>query len=260
MAKDKINIMMLGDLIGEPGIEDVFIKLPGLKKQENIDFVIANGENSDNGFGVTSDVINKLRTSGVDVITSGNHIWSNKDAADLLSSYDYLLRPHNYPDSAGKGFYITEMYGVEIGVVNLMGRYQMTPLDCPFQTLAKLLKKELKNCKIILVDFHAEFPNEKLSLAYDFDGSVSVIAGTHTHVQTADEKILPKGTAYITDLGLCGGIDSVIGMEKDGILHKVITQISSPYTPSEDNQKTQGIVVSINLDTGKAESIKRFSV
>lgn len=251
---------MLGDLIGNPGIEQVYIKLPQLKKKENIDVTIANGENSDNGFGITEDIIDKLKKFGVDIITSGNHIWSNRDVDRLLNKYDYLLRPANYPDSAGKGYCIYNYNDISIGVVNLLGRYLMLPVDCPFQILNKLLKKELNKCKIVIVDFHAELPQEKMSVAFDFDGRISLLAGTHTHVQTADEKILEKGTGYISDLGMCGGIDSVIGMEKDGILKKLKNQINVPFIPSNLNCKLQGIIAQIDIKTFKTVAIKRINI
>lgn len=259
MSKDTINILMLGDLIGNPGLEQLFLKLPELKKKEKIDLAIANGENSDKGFGITEEIIGKLKNFGIDVITSGNHIWSNRDAEFLLEKYDCLLRPDNYPDAKGKGYWTGDINGIEIGVVNLLGRHLMTPIDCPFQTLNKLLKKELKKCKVVIVDFHAELPQEKAALAHDFDGKITLIAGTHTHVQTADERILPNGTGYITDLGLCGGIDSVIGMEKDSILKKLKNQVNVPFVPSRENGRVQGIIATVNTETGQTVAIKRIN-
>lgn len=260
LIKDQLNILLLGDLIGTPGIEQLFLKLPPLIKKEKIDFVIANGENSDNGFGITEDIIDKMKSYGVNVITSGNHIWSNEDASSLLEQTDYLLRPHNYYDSPGKGYWIGEVCGNEFAVVNLIGRYNMTPVDCPFQTLNKLLKKELKNCEIIIVDFHAESPVEKKALAFYFDGKITFIGGTHTHVQTADEFILKNGTGYITDIGMCGGINSVIGMEKKSILHKIKKQINIPYVPSVENEKMQGVLINVNTATRKTEKITRINL
>lgn len=251
---------MLGDVIGTPGIEQLYIKLPQLLKKEGIDLAIANGENSDNGFGITEEIIDKLRSFGVNVITSGNHIWSNQDAEILLNNHDYLLRPHNYYESPGKGYWIGEISGEKIAVVNLIGRYFILPVDCPFQTLDKLLKKELKGIKNIIVDFHAEILQEKKALAFHFAGKVSFVAGTHTHVQTADDTILPGGTGYITDLGMCGGIDSIIGMEKNGILHKIKRNVNVPYKPSNSNEKIQGIVITLDMETGHTIEIKRFSI
>lgn len=251
---------MLGDVIGSPGMEQVYVKLSELKKQKKINLAIANGENADNGFGITKEIISGFKEAGIDVITSGNHIWSNNDADILLDKYDYLLRPANYPSASGKGWWIGDINGVNIGVANLMGRYYMTPLDCPFQTLNKLLKNELKKCNIVIVDFHAEYNVEKLALAFDFDGKVSIIAGTHTHIQTADERILPKGTGYITDLGICGGIDSIIGMEKNEVIKRIIDQVVVPFVPSKENTKLQGITVNIDLKTGKTAQINRFNI
>ena len=255
---DTINVLMLGDVIGTPGMEQLIMKLSDLKKKEKIDFTIANGENSDDGFGITEQLIHNFTTYGVDVITSGNHIWANKDAPDLLSHYDMLLRPANYPDSAGKGYCIREVKGVSIGVVNLIGRFGMTPVDCPFQTLGRLLRNELKNCRIVIVDFHAESNAEKQALGFDFDGKISLLVGTHTHVQTADEQILPKGTGYITDLGMCGGFDSVIGMKKEIIIQKATTQMSIPFEPSSENYHLQGITAEIDTETKVCKAIKRI--
>ena len=257
---DEINVIMLGDMIGNPGVEQVLLKLGQLKKKEKVNLVIANGENSDNGFGITEQIINNLTTYGVDVITSGNHIWSNRDSDYLLKNYDSLLRPANYPEASGKGYCIKNINGLNIAVVNLIGRYFMTPVDCPFQTLNKLLRNEIKSCDIVIVDFHAEYNAEKQALAMDFDGRISLIAGTDTHTQTADEKILPKGTGFITDLGMCGGIDSVIGMEKEGILEKIVSQTTVPFQPSRENCKLQGIIVRINTKTKKTTYIKRFDI
>jgi len=260
LSANKITILMLGDLIGAPGMKQAFIKLSELKKKEHIDLVIANGENVDDGFGITESNIIKLKEYGVDVITSGNHIWSNKDSEILLNNYDILLRPANYPSAPGKGWWLGQINSINIGVINLQGRYNMIPIDCPFQTLNKLLKTELKSAQIIIVDFHAESNAEKQALAYDFDGKISLFAGTHTHVQTADERILKKGTGYITDLGICGGTDSIIGMNKDKVLRKILNQIVIPYEPSDENSKLQGIIAEISLETKKTIKIKRINI
>jgi 2',3'-cyclic-nucleotide 2'-phosphodiesterase len=255
-----MNVLMLGDLIGQPGLEEMFLKLPNFIKKEKINLVIANGENSNDGFGITDSNIKSYKQCGVDVITSGNHIWSTRDHEKLLNENNCLLRPANYPEAPGKGYWIGEVDGLKTAIVNLQGRYSMTPIDCPFQTLTKLLKNELKGIQNIIVDFHAESPTEKITLAYDFDGKITLLAGTHTHVQTADEQVLPKGTGYITDLGMCGGIDSVIGMEKKNAVDKILKQTTIPFTPSKENLKLQGIVAKINTETKKTIEIKRFSL
>ncbi|MCG8570876.1 MAG: TIGR00282 family metallophosphoesterase [Spirochaetes bacterium] len=259
MKSNIMNILLLGDIIGSPGIEQLFVKLPQIKKQNNIDLTIVNGENADQGFGITDEIIHQLKSYGVDVITSGNHIWSNRDADQLLDKYDYLLRPANYPDSAGKGYCEILVGEVQIGIVNLLGRYFMIPLDCPFQTLEKLIKSKLKKCQLVIVDFHAESPQEKKALAFAFDGQVQLIVGTHTHVQSADEVILPGGTGYISDLGMCGGIDSIIGMQKDGILTKMKNQINVPFSPARDNGKVQGVVVQLDVEKKQTLSIARIN-
>ncbi len=260
MSNTTIKVLMLGDIIGNPGIGQVVLKLSVLKKKEKIDLVIANGENADNGFGITELNIKSLKESGVNVITSGNHIWSNESAEHLLIEYDFLLRPANYPSAPGKGWWIGEVNGINIGVINLLGRYNMIPIDCPFQILNKLLKTELKKSSIVIIDFHAESVFEKKALAYDFDGKISLIVGTHTHVQTADEIILPKGTGYITDLGIVGGLDSVIGMKKEDAVKKIINQEIIQFTPSEDNLTLQGIIAEIDINNKKTISISRINI
>ncbi len=262
--KNVLKIVMLGDIIGAPGIEQLYVKLPELRKREKIDLVVANGENSDNGFGIIEDNIKIYRQCGIDVITSGNHIWSKNDVTKLLDSYPFLLRPANYPEADGKGHYIIELDNIKVGVVNLIGRYFMTPVDCPFHILNKLLKVELKGCDLVVVDFHAEYATEKITLANDFDGKVALVCGTHTHVQTADEQILPKGTGYITDLGMCGSIDSVIGMDKDVTLKRLITQSFSAFIPAKEGEnrsgRMQGVMAEVDINTKAVLSIKRFSI
>jgi 2',3'-cyclic-nucleotide 2'-phosphodiesterase len=257
---DELNVLMLGDVIGSPGLKEVFLKMSELKKKEKIHLVIANGENADEGFGISEGIIKRFRESGIDVITSGNHIWAKEGADELLDKYDYLLRPANYPFVRGKGWWSGDVNGIKVGVVNVQGRYFMTPIDCPFQVLSKLLKNELRNCNVVIVDFHAEYVAEKKTFAHEFDGKVSLVAGTHTHVQTADETILPKGTGYITDLGICGGIDSIIGMRKEDVLKKVLNQEVVPYIPSKENTKLQGIVARIDPKEKRTISIKRINL
>ena len=260
MLNKELKVLMIGDIIGSPGIKEIYLKLSQFKKKENIDLVIVNGENSNEGFGITETNIIDFKKSGVDVITSGNHIWISENIDRLLENYDCLLRPANYPKASGKGWWKGEIKDSIIGVVNLIGRYYMTPVDCPFNILDKLLKNELKDCDIVIVDFHAESVIEKKALAFDFDGKISLIAGTHTHVQTADEMILENGTGYITDLGLCGGTDSVIGMIKEDVIKKLINQNIIPFKPSDENSKMQGIIAYIDILTRKTTFIKRFSI
>ena len=183
---------MLGDIIGNPGLEQIYAKLPQLLKKENINLAIANGENSDNGFGITDEIIHILMRQNINVITTGNHIWSNSDAEELLEEYPQLLRPHNYPEAPGKGYWIGTVQGLKVGVANLIGRYFMTPVDCPFQILGKLLKNELNKCDIILVDFHAELTQEKLALAHNFDGKITSL---QVHIRMSKQqtnKFSPK--------------------------------------------------------------------
>lgn len=260
MQNKQFTILMLGDIIGSPGLKHLFLNLQQIKKKENINLVIANGENTNNGFGINEENITNYKDYGVDVITSGNHIWASDNIDRLLENYSFLLRPLNYPKANGNGFWKQNIEGENIAVVNLIGRYNLVTVDCPFYALDKLLKNELKDTKIILVDFHAESYFEKRALAFDFDGKITLFAGTHTHVQTADEEILPKGTGYITDLGLCGSLDSVIGMEKEDVIKKIINQVVVPYTPATENLVMQGILAKIDLSTKKVVSISRVSI
>lgn len=255
-----ITVLLIGDIIGQPGIEQIFFKLKAFKNKRNVDLTIANGENADKGFGISEQNILDLKKYGIDVITSGNHIWSHENASRLLEEYDFVLRPHNYPNSKGNGWFITTVKNIKVAVVNLQGRYFMTPINCPFQTLKKLLQTNLQEAQIIIVDFHAESSPEKKSLAFDFDGKISLLVGTHTHTQTADEMILPNGTGYITDLGMCGGLDSVIGMEKDAVLQRFLTQTVIPFSPSTKNLHFQALLAQIDSQTKKCIKLERINI
>ncbi len=254
-ADETKKILLLGDVYGAPGCRALFFGLPKLKKMYEPDFVVVNGENASNGFGLDSDMMFKFFSSGVDVITSGNHIWQQEDLIPFLDSEARLLRPGNYPSgNPGKGLAIVN----GMAVINLQGRYGMMPLDCPFRTGKVLCEKARRETPIVIIDFHAENTTEKESLGFFLDGKVSAVVGTHTHVQTADEKILPKGTAYITDLGMCGPVESVIGSESASSIKKQLTQM--PYKPvvSEGESALCGVLVTVDSVTGMAESIERI--
>ncbi len=204
-------VLLLGDVCGQPGSRALFLGLHTLVKDYRADMVIVNGENAAGGFGLNAELMNQFFSLGVNVITSGNHIWQQDDLRPLLESEKRLLRPANYPPAApGHGSVVVEIKGHKVGVLNLQGRQSLPSIDCPFRVGSDQVAKLRKQTPLILVDFHAENPEEKEALALYFDGKVSAVVGTHTHVQTADEKILPHKTAYITDLGLCGPSESVI--------------------------------------------------
>ncbi len=251
-----VRVLELGDVSGSSGMGALFLSLSSIIKEEKIDFVIANGENASEGFGISLDDYNNFLRMGVDVITSGNHIWQKEEIYQVLEKSDNLLRPLNYPQGTiGKGYTIKK----GIAVINAQGRYSMTPIDCPFQTVGSLVEKLRKITPLIFVDFHAEHTEEKEALAFYLDGKVTSVAGTHTHVQTADERILPKGTCYITDLGITGVLDGVIGSREDKAIERVLTQLPIKSEVKEGVAHIQGIIVEADRESGKALSIKRFS-
>ncbi len=254
-----INVLILGDVYGQPGFRAVFIGLKNLIKEKKADFVIVNGENAVDGFGLTPPIAGQMISVGVDVITTGNHIWQHKEIYPLLESDDPVLRPANYPASApGKGYTVIEKKGVRIGVINLQGRMSMVPIDCPFQIAMNLVKKLKSKTDMIIIDFHAESSEEKEALALYLDGKVSLIVGTHTHIQTADERILENGTGYLTDLGMCGPDLSVIGSNADISVRRFLTQLPLKIEVADTPAVISGIVAKIEVKSGKTLRIERF--
>jgi metallophosphoesterase (TIGR00282 family) len=256
-----VNILVIGDIIGSPGRTAVASLLPDIVKYYNIDFIVANGENAAGGFGLTPAIADELLNYGINVITSGNHIWDKKEIYEYLDETNRVIRPANYSDNVpGKGYTIAELpNGMKIAVISLAGRVFLTPTDCPFKKVDSLLKDIAGKASIILVDFHAEATAEKVAMGWYLDGRVSVIFGTHTHVQTADERILPKGTAYITDVGMCGPKDSVIGIEPDIIINKFLTQMPMRFKIARGDIVFNAMVINIDDMTCKAESIIRLN-
>ncbi|MCX5776565.1 MAG: TIGR00282 family metallophosphoesterase [Candidatus Firestonebacteria bacterium] len=256
-----MKVLFFGDIIGEPGREALKVLLPELRREFKPDFVIANGENSAHGFGITPKILEDLFSFEIDVITSGNHIWDKKEVMQIIDTEPRLLRPANYPPGvAGIGFKVyTALTGIKIGVLNLEGRVFLSNIDCPFRAAKEAIKTLKEETKIIIVDFHAEITSEKNALAYYLDGEASAIFGTHTHVQTADERILPGGTAFITDAGMCGSANSVIGMKKELALQRFLYDIPVRFEVATDKIKINGVFVEIEDSTGKALSITRIS-
>ncbi len=255
-----MNILFIGDIVGSPGREAVKKLLPGLKQEYNLDFIIANAENAAGGSGITKKVAEDLFDSGIDVITSGDHIWKKKEILELISEENRILRPINFPPGApgdGKGVFSAKN-GVKIGVINIQGRVFMDALECPFRTVRRAQEELSRETKIIIVDIHAEATSEKVALGWYLDGLVTGILGTHTHIQTADEKILPQGTAYITDVGMTGPLDSVIGRKVEDVLEKFLTSMPKRLEVASDNIQIQGAVLDIDENTGKAGSIVRI--
>lgn len=252
---------MIGDIVGRPGRSIIRHKLPFIKKKYEADFVIANGENAAGGRGITEKIAQELFISGIDFLTMGNHVWDNKDIFNFIEKEDFMIRPANYPlEAPGKGYRVIQTdKGLNIGILNISGRTFMNPLDCPFKTADKIICEMQEKAKIIIVDFHAEATSEKIAMGYYLDGKVSLVVGTHTHVQTADEKILSHGTAYITDLGMTGPSESVLGMEKDRVIQKFLTQMPVRFEVAKGPSEINGIAVEIDESTGKALAIQRIN-
>ncbi len=255
-----MNILIIGDIIGKPGRHAVHNCIGRIKTEHSIDFVIANGENLANGTGIQPDSFKNLIETGVDVVTSGNHIWSKKEVKEILGHDPRLLRPHNYPqENAGSGLGIYDCKGTPIAVLNLMGRVFMYPIDCPFKSADKALEQIQGKAKIVIVDMHCEATSEKRAMGWYLNGRVSSVTGSHTHVMTADEEILPGGTAYLTDIGMSGSPNSVIGMKQQQVLSRFLTGAPARFEVSEELPYLfQAVVVSVDKKTGKATKIERI--
>jgi len=257
---------MIGDVVGEPGLKALEDKLPAIIKDNAVDFTVVNGENSADGFGMTEAALNRIIASGADVVTSGNHVWEKREFWPVLETGERILRPANYPAGcAGKGWLCVEKAGQNWFVINLQGRELMTPIDCPFRCFDNVIKDIDNLSPLIIVDFHAESSREKEAMGHYVDGRAALVVGTHTHVQTADERILPKETAYITDLGMTGVSNSIIGMDTEICMDRIRKQVLYRMEPAADKQingkssvTVQGVITEINAETGKALSIKRI--
>jgi len=250
---DTINILAISDICGRNGRTAVFSLLEKLKERYHIDLTIANAENAAGGLGCTTEIAKQL-LSEIDVLTMGNHVWDKKDLVDFIRQEPRIVRPANYPPGTpGEGFYLLSKKEVKIGIVNLSGRIFMEPLDCPFQAVEKILPELQKEASIIIVDFHAEATSEKIAMGYFLDGRVSAVYGTHTHVPTADLKFLPQGTLYITDIGMTGPHDSVIGMKKELVLQRFLTGMPVRFEAAKGDAVLQGLIIKI-AKNGKAVS------
>jgi 2',3'-cyclic-nucleotide 2'-phosphodiesterase len=256
-----MNILFIGDIVGRPGRELVRQGLRGLVEHHEVDLVIANAENSAAGFGITKDIGDTLLDWGVDVMTSGNHIWDKREALDYIVNQPRLLRPANYPAGVpGRGSYVAQTGdGREIGVINVMGRVFMLNIDDPFAVVLREIEAMRHRTRVIIVDFHAEATSEKIAMGWHLDGKVTLVVGTHTHVQTADDRILPNGTAYLTDAGMTGPHDSIIGMEREPALARFLSGMPSKLEPATGNPRLNGVLVSADDRTGRASSVTRVS-
>ncbi len=260
MALGSLNLLLIGDVVGSPGRDTLKRCVPVLREQHHIHACLANGENAAGGFGLTAQTADEMFETGVDFITSGNHIWDKRDFKSYLESTDRVVRPANYPPSApGRGYGTFTVEGVTVGVLNVMGRTFMPPVDDPFRCADAAVEDLRYLASVIVVDIHAEATSEKVAMARFLDGRVGAIYGTHTHVQTADEQILPGGTAYITDVGMTGPTDGVIGMEAGAVLDRFITGMSERFNVQKTGPKQFcAAVVSLDPSTGKATEIKRI--
>ncbi len=259
--RDRYGFLFLGDIIGRPGRRALKKFLPILLEKYSPSLVVANGENAAGGIGITPEICRQLLAQ-VDILTSGNHIWDKREAVEYLDQEPRLLRPANYPSpNPGKGSYIFETKeGFKVAVLNLQGRVFMEPIDCPFRAADRELKLLQEKNTITLVDFHAEATSEKQAMGWYLDGRVSAVIGTHTHVPTADEKILPQGTAFITDVGMVGGYESVIGLKKEQAIQRFLTSRPQRFEPGKLGLVFSSVFVEVDTHTGKAISIQREMV
>jgi 2',3'-cyclic-nucleotide 2'-phosphodiesterase len=256
-----IRILMTGDTVARGGRRALEERLHDLRSQREIDFVVSNVENAAGGFSITPRIAEDLLAAGVDVMTSGNHIFDKKEILEYIDKQQRLLRPANYaPGVPGKGRWVGKVRGVPIAVINLQGRVFMSQCDDPFRCVDMQLAALEPSVKIIIVDMHAEATSEKIAMGRYLDGRASVVGGTHTHVQTADEQIMPEGTAYITDLGMVGPHDGVIGMRSEIVLERFLRGVSSKFEPCEGEIKLNGLIVDVDEETGRASRVERLSL
>jgi hypothetical protein len=258
-----IRILFIGDIVGASGRRAVKTVLPELKRKYAPDFIVANGENAAGGRGITAQIAKELYDQGVHGITMGNHTWDNKEIFNFIDEEERMVRPANYPPGTpGKGAAVLRnAAGKELAIVNLMGRTILPPLDCPFQAADAIVDKLKKKVNFVLVDFHAEATSEKIAMGWHLDGRASAVVGTHTHVQTHDERVLPQGTAYVTDVGMTGARDGVLGMEREAVLQRFRTQLPVRFTADEGKWQLHAVVIDLDDGTGLArriELVRRF--
>jgi metallophosphoesterase (TIGR00282 family) len=253
-----LNVLCIGDIFGEPGRKALAHFLPRLRAELEVDLVVANVENAAAGFGVTPALARGFLGGGIDVMTSGNHIWDRKEIIEYIVKENLLLRPANYPaGTPGVGSVVVKAGAHRVGVLNLQGRVFMSPIDCPFATADAELARLQTETSIIVVDMHGEATSEKQAMGWYLDGRVSAVVGTHSHVQTADERLLPGGTAFLTDLGITGPFDSVIGVDKELAIQRFRTGMPNRFEPATGRARVQGAVVRIDPETGRAVGIER---
>ena len=257
-----MNLLFIGDIFASAGRRIVQAKLPKLAEQESADLIIANAENAAGGFGVTPPIADELLALGIDVLTTGNHVWDKREIYDYLDASERILRPANYPpELPGRGLTVVRSRsGVAVAVLNLQGRVHMSAVDCPFRKIDELLATLPADIKVRFLDFHAEATSEKVAMGWHVDGRVSAIIGTHTHIPTSDERILPKGAAYLSDAGMTGPYDSVIGIDKETVLRKFRTSLPVRMEAAQEMTELRGAVVTVDPATGRARKIKRLTL
>jgi len=258
-----VKLLFIGDIVGRPGRDLVKAGVPALVAHHGIDLVIANGENAAAGFGITREIGAQLFAAGIDVLTSGNHIWDKKEVLEYIPAEPRLLRPANYPaGTPGHGaVLVTAGNGVQVGVVNVMGRVFLANIDDPFTTAAReVTRLKAEGAQIVFVDVHAEVTSEKVAMGWYLDGRATAVVGTHTHVQTADARVLPKGTAYLTDVGMTGPHDGVIGVEKAAVIGKFLNALPTRFETATGDPRLHGVVVTADPATGRATAIERLSL
>lgn len=255
-----MKLLFIGDIVGRPGRRALAALLPGLIERHELDFVIANAENAAGGMGVTAEVVEELLGLGVQVLTSGNHVWKNRQAYAIIEAEQRLLRPANYPSGApgrGSGVYLSDAGG-PVAVLNLIGRVFMEAVDDPFQVALRELERLEQQARVIIVDMHAEATSEKLAMGWLLDGEVTAVIGTHTHVQTADERFLPKGTAFLTDVGMVGPWESVLGVKPELIVERFLRRLPNRFELAGGAVEFNAVVLTIDGETGKATRIERI--
>lgn len=257
-----LTVLFIADIVGKPGLDITALLLPALKKEHNVDLCIANGENGANGKGLTEAIVRQYFSVGIDVVTSGNHIWDTAASRKVLTDFERVIRPANYPrGNPGRGSVIfTCRNGDAVAILNLQGRTFMYPLDCPFKLAQSEVERLRQHTKFIIIDFHAEATAEKLAFGWFMDEKASAVIGTHTHIQTADERILPGGTAFITDIGMTGPHDSVIGLDKTVAIKRFVYQVPEKYQMAVGNNRLNGVLLKLNRTNGKTVEIKRLNL
>lgn len=258
-----MHILFIGDVVGRPGRQAVKKLLPPLIKDKALDFVIANGENTAGGKGLTPGTADELFHAGVDVITGGNHIWANRELMDIIAREERIIRPANYPvpdeiPGRGSGVFPTKNHEFRVAVFNMLGRIYMNQMDCPFRHADRLVEDLRRLTPLIVLDFHAEATSEKIAMGWHMDGRITALIGTHTHIQTADNTVLPGGMAYITDVGMTGPYDSVIGVRKEIILKTMKTQMPARYEIAEGDARLAAVLIEADPQLGRALSIERM--